>query len=183
MVRIKGAEEPVAAHRLLGIGERHHTVGRAESTLVGRRWEMSTVEGLLDPAIDGHGSVVGVVGPPGIGKSRLVRELSAMASPRGVEVFTTFCVSHASQIPFHAIARLLRVAFGVEGLDGQTARDRVRDRIAEARRRTCCSLMTCLASPIPMWSCRRSIRCSSAAVDGTGECCIVGPQDPGGLCR
>ena len=132
MVRIKGAEEPVAAHRLLGIGERHHTVGRAESTLVGRRWEMSTVEGLLDPAIDGHGSVVGVVGPPGIGKSRLVRELSAMASPRGVEVFTTFCVSHASQIPFHAIARLLRVAFGVEGLDGQTARDRVRDRIAEA---------------------------------------------------
>src|SRR6476620_4415527 len=31
MVRIKGADEPVRAHRLLGIGERHHTVGRAES--------------------------------------------------------------------------------------------------------------------------------------------------------
>ena len=79
MVRIKGAEEPVAARRLLGIGERHRAVGRAESTLVGRRWEMSAVEGLLDRAIDGHGAVVGVVGPPGIGKSRLVREVAAMA--------------------------------------------------------------------------------------------------------
>jgi class 3 adenylate cyclase len=73
MVRIKGADEPVRAHRLLGIGERHHTVGRAESTLVGRRREMSAVEGLLDRAIDGHGAVVGVVGSPGIGKSRLGR--------------------------------------------------------------------------------------------------------------
>jgi hypothetical protein len=97
---------------LLGIGERHRGVGRAESNLVGRRWEMSAVRGLLDRAIDGHGAVVGVVGPPGIGKSRLVRDLSAMASARGVEVFSTFCESHTSQIPFHAIARLLRVAFG-----------------------------------------------------------------------
>ena len=62
MVQIKGADEPVAAHRLLGMGERHRAVGRAESNLVGRRWEMSAVEGLLDRAIDGHGAVVGVVG-------------------------------------------------------------------------------------------------------------------------
>src|SRR6478672_8939852 len=34
-VRVKGADEPVAAHRLLGIGARHLAVGRAESTLVG----------------------------------------------------------------------------------------------------------------------------------------------------
>ena len=49
------------AHRLLGIGERHRAVTHAESTLVGRRWEMSAVEGLLDRAIDGHSAVVGVV--------------------------------------------------------------------------------------------------------------------------
>ena len=130
MVRIKGAEEPVAAHRLLGMGERHRAVGRAESNLVGRRWEMSAVEGLLDRAVDGHGAVVGVVGPPGIGKSRLVREVAAMAAARGVEVFTTFCESHTSQVPFHAVARLLRAATGVEGLDAQAARDRLRDRVS-----------------------------------------------------
>src|SRR5262245_10740638 len=88
MAFLQGAEEPVAAYRLLGIGERHPGVGRPESTLVGRRWEMSAVEGLLDRAIDGHGAVVGVVGPPGIGKSRLVREVAAMAAARDVDVFT-----------------------------------------------------------------------------------------------
>jgi class 3 adenylate cyclase len=130
-VQIKGADAPVPARRLLGMEDQHRSVG-AVSTLVGRRWEMSAVQGLLDRAVDGHGAVVGVVGRPGIGKSRLVRELSAMASARGVEVFSTFCESHTSQIPFHAIARLLRVAFGVEGLHTRVARDGLRDRIADA---------------------------------------------------
>ena len=132
LVQIKGAEEPVPARRLLGMGDGHRAAGRAESNLVGRRWEMVAVEGLLDRAIDGHGAVVGVVGPPGIGKSRLVREVAAMASDRSVEVFTAFCESHTSQVPFHAVARLLRAAIGVEGLDGQVARDRVRDSLRDA---------------------------------------------------
>jgi class 3 adenylate cyclase len=122
LVQIKGADDPVPARRLVGMGEQHRAARRAESSLVGRRWEMSAVEGLLDRAVDGYGAVVGVVGPPGIGKSRLVRELSAMAATRGVEVFTAFCESHTSQVPFHAVARLLRAATGVEGLDARSAR-------------------------------------------------------------
>src|ERR1700744_6418698 len=110
LVRIKGADAPVPARRLLGMGDGHRAAWRAESNLVGRRGEMSAVEGLLDRAIDGHGAVVGVVGTPGIGKSRLVREVAVMAGRRGVEVFTTFCESHTSQVPFHAVARLLRAA-------------------------------------------------------------------------
>jgi class 3 adenylate cyclase len=132
LVQIKGADEPVPARQLLGIGERHRSATHAESNLVGRRWEMSAVEGLLDRAIEGHGAVVGVVGPPGIGKSRLVREVAAMASDRSVEVFTAFCESHTSQLAFHAVARLLRAAFGVGDLDAQAARDRVRDRLPDA---------------------------------------------------
>jgi class 3 adenylate cyclase len=132
LVRIKGAAKPVPARRLLGIEEWHRARGRMESNLVGRRWELSAVEGLLDRAIDGRGAVVGVVGSPGIGKSRLVREVTALAAARGVEVFTAVCASHTSQVPFHAVARLLRAGTGVEGLDGQTARDRVRDRVPDA---------------------------------------------------
>ena len=131
-VRIKGAEEPVAARRLLGMGDQHHAVSRAESNLVGRRWEMSAVEGLLDRAVEGHGAVVGVVGPPGIGKSRVSREIAAIAAARGVDVFTAYCESHATDIPFYVVARLLRAATGVDGLDSQVARDRVRDRVPDA---------------------------------------------------
>jgi class 3 adenylate cyclase len=132
LVRIKGAATPMAAYRLSTIEERHSSAGRTESTLVGRRWEMSAVEGLLDRAIEGHGVVVGVAGSPGIGKSRVVREVTAMAAAGDVEVFTAFCESHMCQVAFHAIARLLRAAFGVECLDGQAARARVRSGIAEA---------------------------------------------------
>ena len=50
-VQIKGADGPVPARRLLGMAERP-AVGRAESNLVGRRWELSAIEGLLDRAVD-----------------------------------------------------------------------------------------------------------------------------------
>jgi class 3 adenylate cyclase len=126
IVRIKGADEPVTVYRLLGMGEQQRAVDRAELNLVGRRWERSAVEGLLERAIDGHGAVVGVVGAPGIGKSRLVREVTAMAAAHGVEVFTAYCESHASDIPFQAVARLLRAATGVRDLDGPAARAQIR---------------------------------------------------------
>ena len=132
LVQIKGADVPVTARRLLGMGDGPRAVGRAESNLVGRRWETAAVEGLLERAIDGHGAVVGVVGSPGIGKSRLVGEVSAMASRRGVEVFTTFCESHTSQVPFHAVARLLRAITGIKGLDPQAARAQIRAQFPDA---------------------------------------------------
>ena len=131
LVQIKGAGTPVSARRLFGMGE-HRVAGRAESNLVGRRWEMSAVEGLLERAIDGHGAVVGVVGSPGVGKSRMVREVAAMAAVRGVEVFTAFCESHASDIPFYVVARLLRAAFRVADLDASAARAQVRAEVPDA---------------------------------------------------
>jgi hypothetical protein len=100
--------------------------------LVGRQWEMSAVAGLLERALDGHGAVVGVVGSPGIGKSRLVREVSAMAGVHDVDVFTVFCESHTSHVPFHAVARLLRAATGVEGLDPPAARAQIRAQAPDA---------------------------------------------------
>jgi hypothetical protein len=131
-VRIKGTDQPAWAQRLLAVPEGRQAVGRAESNLVGRRWEMAAIEGLLERVIDGHGAVVTVVGSPGIGKSRLAREVAAMAAGRGVEVFSAFCESHSADIAFHVVARLLRAAFGVRGLDAAAARDRVRSRVLDA---------------------------------------------------
>src|SRR5277367_565359 len=131
-VRIKGTDQPVCAQRLLGVPEGRHAVARAESNLVGRHWELSAIEGLLDRAVDGHGAVVTMVGSPGIGKSRLVREVSAIATRRGVDVFSAYCESHATDIGFHVVARLLRAAIGVGDLDGPAARQRVRSRVPDA---------------------------------------------------
>jgi class 3 adenylate cyclase len=126
-VRIKGSEEPVRAHRLVAIGPRHRVAGRAEAHLVGRRWEMTALEAIVERTIGGRGGVVNVVGPAGIGKSRVAREVTAAAAGRGVDVFWTFCESHAREIPFHAVTRLLRAGSGVADLDGEAARARLRE--------------------------------------------------------
>jgi class 3 adenylate cyclase len=131
-VRIKGADEPVPTRRLLALGSRDGFAGRAEASLVGRRWEMATLDALVDRTISGRGGVVNVVGPPGIGKSRVAREAATLAVDRGVEVFWTFCESHARDVPFHAVTQLLRAGSGVADLDGQAARDRAREQVPDA---------------------------------------------------
>jgi adenylate cyclase len=132
LVHIKGTDVPIPARRLVKTVAGPVPTGRHEWPLVGRRWEINSLEGILDGAIGGTGCVVSVVGPPGIGKSRLVRESAAVASSRGGEVFTTYCESHTSDIPFHAVAGLLRAGLGVNDLDDQAARAAVRARIAQA---------------------------------------------------
>ncbi|MDT5320383.1 MAG: hypothetical protein QOD88_2905, partial [Mycobacterium sp.] len=131
-VNVKGAEEPLPARRLLGAAVDRVGVGRREPTLVGRAWEMSTVAGILEQAISGAGCVVGVVGPPGIGKSRMMREAVTLATGREVEVFTVACESHTREVPFQVVARLLRTVFGVSDLDEQAGRAQVRARIPDA---------------------------------------------------
>ncbi|MGO9152508.1 AAA family ATPase [Mycobacterium sp.] len=130
MVHIKGARESVPAHRLIATSGDQHT--RSDPTLVGRTWELNTIAAILDEAIGGAGCVIGVLGPPGIGKSRIVREAAALADDRGVQVFTTYCESHTSDIPFHAVTGLLRAGLGVEGLEAEAARARFRIRFADA---------------------------------------------------
>ncbi|MFZ1162028.1 ATP-binding protein, partial [Mycobacterium sp.] len=131
-VHIKGADEPVGARRLLAISARDALVGHTEASLVGRHWEMAALGGLLDRTIGGHGGVVNVVAPPGVGKSRTAREAAAAATGRGVEVFWAFCESHDRDIPFHVVARLLRAAIGVADLGGHAARGKVRRQIPAA---------------------------------------------------
>ncbi len=128
-VHIKNADDPVPARRLLGISGRQAIAVRPESPMVGRAWEVAAAEGVLDRSLAGHGGVVGVVGDAGIGKSRLVREVVAMADARGVGVHWAFCESHAGDVPFHLIKQLMREAFGVGELDDADARQRLREQV------------------------------------------------------
>jgi class 3 adenylate cyclase len=124
LVHIKGAEDAVPARRLLSVAAQR--TGVSHSTLVGREWEFAMLAAMLDRAMAGRGSVVGVVGPPGIGKTRLTAEAAQLAKSHGVEVFSTFCESHAADVPFHVVARLLRATGRLSGLDDEAARAQVR---------------------------------------------------------
>jgi adenylate cyclase len=131
LVHIKGSNEPVPARRLLGmaIGRRSRS---AETSFVGRQQEMNALSSAMDEAIRGTGRVVGVVGPPGIGKSRVVREITSLARSSAVDVCATYCESHTTDVPLYAVSGLLRAALGVEGLEGAEARALLRERLPGA---------------------------------------------------
>jgi adenylate cyclase len=130
-VHIKGSADTVPARRLIAAKQRPDRAGR-ELTFVGRTRELDYVAGMLDGALAGGGGVLGVVGAPGIGKSRFVREMCAGATRRGMVDFTANCESHARAIPSHVLAALLRAVFDVNDSDLAVARQRVRDRTPDA---------------------------------------------------
>ena len=132
LVLIKGHDEPFPARLLLAVEPGHGAAAGTESTLVGRRGEMAALEAMVEQAIGGRGGVVGVAGPPGIGKSRVAREAAALAMDRGVEVVWSYCESHARDIPFHVVTNLLRASIGLRDLDGAAARARIRERVPDA---------------------------------------------------
>ena len=129
---IKGSDAPVVARCLLGVAPQRERIGSWREPLVGRELEVSTITGLLDRSMSGRGCVVCVAGPAGIGKTRLVGEAVQLAKSRDVEVFSTFCESHATDIAFRVVTRLWRAAAGVMGLDDENARARVRERVPDA---------------------------------------------------
>jgi adenylate cyclase len=129
LVRIKGRDDPVAARRLLRV-ERQRP-DRVEARLVGRRWEMTALDGMLQRVLQGRGALVTLTGPAGIGKSRIAREFAATAAGRGVDVFTALAESHATDIPFTVVRRLLYSLTGIRGLDAESARAKLDNAVLE----------------------------------------------------
>ncbi|MGE2717611.1 ATP-binding protein [Mycolicibacterium litorale] len=115
-VRIKGTGTPVTVRRLLAVRtDQPATRDRFEPSLVGRDDHLAAIAAALDRASAGRGGVVTLIGPPGIGKTRMVAETVRMAGARSIETFTTFCESHTMAVPFRVVARLQRAVFGTDG--------------------------------------------------------------------
>jgi adenylate cyclase len=132
LVHIKGAAGPVPARSLVAVASPRGHIGPHALTLVGREWELAALTAMLDRSMNGHGCVAGVVGPPGIGKSRIVAETTSVAERQGVQVFSTYCESHTSEIAFRTVTRLLRAVLGIEDIDDEAARAQVRTQLPDA---------------------------------------------------
>ncbi len=67
---------------------------------IGRATERETLRTMLESAVDGHGGIVLIGGPAGLGKSRLTREAAAMAERLGMVVYTGNCLDMESPPPY-----------------------------------------------------------------------------------
>ena len=84
LVHIKGSAEAVPAHLLLAVGRKPAGSAGPIRLWWGANGNCTPSTRVLDRSFGGQGCVVGVAGPAGIGKSRLVQETVAMACPARV---------------------------------------------------------------------------------------------------
>jgi class 3 adenylate cyclase/tetratricopeptide (TPR) repeat protein len=120
-LRLKGAAEPVGVFELEGSGPARTRLdvsrSRGFTRFVGRERETATLDAALQRALDGETQIVGVVGEPGVGKSRLCIELLARARAQSIAVYEGHCLSHGRALPFHPILQLFRAYFGIHETD------------------------------------------------------------------
>ena len=124
-VQVKGLEEPVSIYEVEGIGplrtKLQVAARRGLARFVGRQREMESLQNALAQAKAGHGQIVGVMGEPGVGKSRLFYEFKLL-SQVGCLVLETFSVSHGKAYPYLPLVDLLKNYFQLTAQDDERKR-------------------------------------------------------------
>ena len=81
--------------------------------LVGRDTEVGMLTAALDRAEAQHGGTIFLAGEPGVGKSRLTREITDLAESRGSPVFAGRASDSGARIPYRPVTEaLMRAARG-----------------------------------------------------------------------
>src|SRR5262249_9299679 len=123
--QVKGVEEPLNVYEVTSAGPlrtRLQVAARRGLTrFVGRHTEMDQLRRALEQAKAGHGQVVGVMGEPGIGKSRLFHEFKLM-SPSGCLILEAFSMSYGKASPYLPVIELLKTYFQIQPQDDERSR-------------------------------------------------------------
>ncbi len=114
----KGKSQPVRAFRLLEVTAQAPGVARRlDSPLVGRDRELAVLEAAFERALQNSGcEVVTVLGPAGVGKSRLAHELGVRVADRAT-MLQGRCLSYGEGITFWPLAEVVRQAAGIDEAD------------------------------------------------------------------
>jgi predicted ATPase len=87
------------------------------SPFVGRARELALLHDRLAAAGAGQGQVVGLVGEPGMGKSRLLVEFCRSVPAHQVTAYVGQCLSYGSATPYLPVCDLLRASCGITPAD------------------------------------------------------------------
>jgi class 3 adenylate cyclase/DNA-binding winged helix-turn-helix (wHTH) protein/tetratricopeptide (TPR) repeat protein len=121
-IDLAGSPAPMPVYTLQGLVGRHAGVAgrgsRAQSPFVGRERELALLHHRLATVRAGQGQVVGLVGEPGMGKTRLLHEFCRSLAGQVVTVYVGQCLSYGQVIPYLPVRDLLWQLCGlVEGED------------------------------------------------------------------
>ena len=138
--QVKGVDEPLNVYEVTGAGPLRTrlqvSARRGLTRFVGRHSEIEQLQQALEQAKAGHGQIVGVMGEPGLGKSRLFHEFvgAYCHTPSGASgpglVLQAFAVSHGKTSPYLPLVELLKEYFQIEpGDDERTRKEKVNGKV------------------------------------------------------
>jgi class 3 adenylate cyclase/tetratricopeptide (TPR) repeat protein len=124
-VPVKGLQTALEVYELTGAGplrsRLHAAAARGLTRFVGRDGELDQLRQALGRASGGQGQVVAIVGEPGVGKSRLVWEVTHSHRVHGWLVLQAGSVSYGRATSYLPVIDLLKGYFAIEDRDGPRA--------------------------------------------------------------
>jgi class 3 adenylate cyclase/tetratricopeptide (TPR) repeat protein len=132
---LKGKTEPVKSYQLLGVGQAKTRLGvsvaRGLTPFVGRQKELDQLVESFGRAKKGQGQVVGIVGEPGVGKSRLLLQLRSMLPQGEYGYLEGDCLHYGGSIAYLPFLDMLRAYFDfTEGEQESLVKIKMAKRIA-----------------------------------------------------
>ena len=154
--QVKGLAEAVEMFQLVSAGpirsRLQAAAARGLTPLVGRYAELQTLHAVHDKAAAGHGQIVGVVGEPGVGKSRLYWEFTHSEPLNGWKVLATGSASYGKATAYLPLIKLLRDYFELDERDtGEGLRELLAARLlalGETFRQPLPAILTLLDVPV-----------------------------------
>lgn len=113
-VRVKGKRKPVKIFLIKEASEHFRLPDTTKLKMIGRKEELKTIGTCLEDTANGRGTILGMVGDPGTGKTRLALEALARAQARNFAAYTTRCMPYEINTPYTAIMKILNNYFGIK---------------------------------------------------------------------
>ena len=129
-VAIKGLDRPAELFELVGAGAARTRLqamaARGLTRFVGRQAELVAIHRALEQAQVGHGQLVALMGEAGVGKSRLVWEVTHSHRTQGWLVLESGSVSYGRATSWLPVVDLLKAYCGIAPRDdGRAIREKV----------------------------------------------------------
>ena len=125
-IELRGRAEPVIAYRLQNVAGQHGHRRRLDGPMVGREDELEALRQAFARAVsEASCQLVTVLGPAGVGKSRLVAEFLDEVRDRA-RIVRGRCLPYGEGITYWPVADVVRQAAGITELDSaESARARI----------------------------------------------------------